>query len=275
MNLRSYIDQIYSLEKEIAQLYREQERLLEREKNLTQKLDRESETNTENLDARQKANFLFKFEKSKKELQSIKKGLANTTNRLAERNRIYGIVKIEYEKMENLSKQTQRDMLKAQKEITKQLEKQKEIIISSRDVKIKTEEFPYDFFISHATEDKPDFVKPLAESLIKNGARVWYDEFSLTVGDSLRRSIDKGLKSSKYGVVILSNSFFNKQWAQYELDALVTREMNGSKTILPIWHRVTKDEVQNFSYNLADKLALNSSVNTVEEISSTLLGFCN
>lgn len=113
----------------------------------------------------------------------------------------------------------------------------------------------YDFFISHATEDKESFVRPLAELLIKNGHKVWYDEFQLKVGDSLRKKIDEGLKFSKYGIAVLSRDFFKKNWPEYELNGLVAREMNGVKVILPIWHNVTRDEVLSFSPTLADKVA--------------------
>lgn len=93
---------------------------------------------------------------------------------------------------------------------------------------------------------------------------------TLKVGDSLRRSIDNGLKNSRYGVVVLSNAFFSKNWTQYELDGHVTREMNGHKVILPIWHLVTKNQVQNYSPTLADKKAINSSLSTIDEIISQL-----
>ena len=85
----------------------------------------------------------------------------------------------------------------------------------------------YDAFICHANEDKSDFVHPLAEQLKAQHVKVWYDEFSLVVGDSIRRTIDKGLKNSRFGIVILSPSLFRKNWPQYELDGLVDREMAG------------------------------------------------
>lgn len=44
-------------------------------------------------------------------------------------------------------------------------------------------------FISHASEDKEDFVRPLAETLQQLGVNVWYDEFTLKVGDSLRQKL--------------------------------------------------------------------------------------
>lgn len=91
----------------------------------------------------------------------------------------------------------------------------------------------HDAFISHASEDK-DFVKPLAEALVSLGVDVWYDTFVLTVGDSLRKSIDQGLVSSRLGIVVLSKAFFEKRWPNYELNGLFAREMNGRKVILPV-----------------------------------------
>ena len=100
----------------------------------------------------------------------------------------------------------------------------------------------YDVFICHAAEDKDNFVRPLAGMLKKQRVEVWYDEFSLKVGDSLRRSIDRGLSKSRYGIVVLSPHFFSKNWTEYELDGLVQRQNSSSKiVILPIWHNVDHD----------------------------------
>lgn len=128
----------------------------------------------------------------------------------------------------------------------------------------------YDLFISHASEDKKDFVEPLVEELKKLGISVWYDKFTLKVGDSLREKIDEGLRSSRYGTIIISTSFIQKSWTGYELNSMITKEMNGHKMILPIWHKVTKNEVLDFSLALADKVALNTSIHSVEEIAKQL-----
>lgn len=77
----------------------------------------------------------------------------------------------------------------------------------------------WDVFISHASEDKGNFVRPLSEALKDLGVKVWYDEFTLQPGDSLSRSIDKGLAKSKFGVVVLSKHFIKKPWPEYELRA--------------------------------------------------------
>ena len=118
----------------------------------------------------------------------------------------------------------------------------------------------YDVFICHASEDKDDFVRPLAERLKQQHLEVWYDEFSLNIGDSLSQKIDEGLSKSKYGIVVLSEHFFKKPWTKRELSGLTSREMVENRgVILPIWHRVSVEEVLKFSPPLADKMAGSSS----------------
>lgn len=116
----------------------------------------------------------------------------------------------------------------------------------------------WDVFISHASDDKEAFARPLASALQDAGLQVWFDEFTLRVGDSLRRSIDKGLAHSKYGVVVISESFLQKEWPQKELDGLVAREFEGHKVILPVWHNVALETVRSSSPLLADRLATSS-----------------
>lgn len=129
----------------------------------------------------------------------------------------------------------------------------------------------YDVFISHASEDNAEAARPLADLLVERGIKVWYDEFSLTVGDSLRRNIDRGLASSRFGVIILSPDFFRKDWPQAELDGLVAKQRaSGDKVILPVWHRVTKDDVLAASPTLADLKALNTAVMTMVEIADEI-----
>ncbi len=114
----------------------------------------------------------------------------------------------------------------------------------------------WDVFISHSSEDKVAIVKPLAIELKALGLKVWYDEWELTIGDGLRRKIDKGLSLSRYGIVVLSHSFFAKEWPQDELDGLVAREhAEEQKVILPVWHELSREEVTQYSPLLAGKLA--------------------
>ena len=117
----------------------------------------------------------------------------------------------------------------------------------------------YDTFISYASEDQNDAADPLARALVDKGLNIWYAEFVLSVGDSLSECIDRGLANSRFGVVIVSEHFFNKQWPRRELRGLTAREMDGQKTILPVWHNISKAQVMAFSPPLADLKALETS----------------
>ncbi|WP_180038044.1 toll/interleukin-1 receptor domain-containing protein [Acinetobacter sp. YH16052] len=129
----------------------------------------------------------------------------------------------------------------------------------------------YDFFISHASEDKEEFVRTLYQALIDAGYKVWFDEITLKVGDSLTSEINKGLVKSKFGVVVASQAFMKKNWTRYEFESLVAQEMDsGTKRILPIWHGVSKDEIIKFSPNLANKVALNTANQSISEIVEAL-----
>lgn len=112
-----------------------------------------------------------------------------------------------------------------------------------------------DIFISYASEERESVAKPLAELLTTLGISVWFDKFDLKMGDSLRRKIDEGLASCRYGIVLLSPSFFGKHYTNRELDGLAQREVGGTKVILPVWIGVDEQEVRKFSPTLADRVA--------------------
>lgn len=117
-----------------------------------------------------------------------------------------------------------------------------------------------DVFISHASEDKDEVARPLADELLHRGLTVWYDEFALSLGDPLGQSIDEGLSRCRFGVVILSHSFFSKRWPRRELDGLVAREvLEDRKVILPVWHRITAAEVAKYSPTLASMIAISTT----------------
>ena len=128
----------------------------------------------------------------------------------------------------------------------------------------------YDVFISHASEDKDAVVRPLANALVQHRLRVWYDEFELKIGDSLRRKIDKGLANSRFGIVVLSRDFIKKGWTNYELDGIISKAVSGEQVMLPIWHEITKQEIIAYSPSLADKVARNTSSYTIDEIANEI-----
>ncbi len=113
-------------------------------------------------------------------------------------------------------------------------------------------------FISHDSRDKELIAKPLANGLSSRLCSVWYDEYSLNIGDSLRESIEKGIKEVKKCVIVITRNFLNNPgWGKKEFNSIFTREMIfNERIVLPIWYEVTKEEVYDYSPSLADTVAL-------------------
>lgn len=130
----------------------------------------------------------------------------------------------------------------------------------------------YDVFVSHAWEDKEDFVDEFVAELRKQGLIVWYDTDKLKWGDSMREKIDRGLAKSRYGVVVLSPNYIaeHKYWTKAELNGLFQVETINGKTILPIWHNLTKKQVTEYSPIIADRKAMTTASMTPEEIAIEL-----
>ena len=115
-----------------------------------------------------------------------------------------------------------------------------------------------DVFICHASQDKNAFVRPLAESLRRLDVTVWFDEFSLKLGDSVSGQIDKGIANANFGIVVLSKAFLKRPWPEHEYRSLVNRDIEEDLRLLPIWHGVTKSEVARISPSLSDKFAIDT-----------------
>jgi len=128
----------------------------------------------------------------------------------------------------------------------------------------------WDVFISHASEDKDGVARPLRDALTRKGVTVWLDETQMRIGQSLRRKIDEGIRSSRFGVVVLSEAFFRKGWTNHELDGLVTRTVVGEQSLLPIWHDLSPEQVRDYSPSLADKVAMSTDQFSIDEIAERI-----
>ena len=124
----------------------------------------------------------------------------------------------------------------------------------------------YDVFISHASEDKADFVNPLVEKLQDLGISVWYDTLELQWGKSLREQIDNGIKRSKFAILVLSKNFFKKQWPKRELDGILAKETISGTAPLPIWYNLTQEEVYEFSPTLSGIYSISTQNHSIDDI---------
>ena len=273
----NYTNQINRLIKEIADLRKAEAKETKKEADIHARINRANEAASRANSASTLQNELKKTERSTAELANVQKKRAEISGKIAAKSK-------------DLSSNQERQAREDEKERKRISDEQKRLIREREDHERKIasqigrraetsritttytepDQANYDFFISHASEDKETFVRGLAEVLQARGASVWYDEFSLTVGDSLRREIDRGLATSRFGIVVLSRHFFIKEWPQRELDGLWPLEVDGVARILPVWHEISKDEVTRHSPMLADKIALNTSLMSTGEIADRL-----
>ena len=282
MNPSYYQNQITKIEKEIADLYKKIADENKKEINKNKLIDSINRTINKNTSLSSLQSKQRQIQGYQIQVFNCKKKISDYQQKIAAKSVDLGRKKQDLRKADEgeLKKQNQQQ-LDIQKKLQQSIDEQKSQLdflinqnysskiseIDDNDTQVVKQ---YDFFISHASEDKDDIVRSLAGSLKENGFSVWYDEFELKIGDSLRKKIDAGLINSRYGIVIISPSFVKKNWTEYELNGMVAREMNGHKVILPIWHKISKDEVLKFSPTLADKMALNTSIHSTVDIINAL-----
>jgi len=116
----------------------------------------------------------------------------------------------------------------------------------------------WDFFICHAFQDVCEIAKPLCDALNAKGLLSWYADYSLKSGDNIRPLINFGLARSRLGIVIISKQFLGMRWTQIELNDLASREVEGKKVILPVWHKVGFRDIYDYSPVLADRVAIST-----------------
>lgn len=111
-------------------------------------------------------------------------------------------------------------------------------------------------FISHASEDKENLVRELAATLVSKGIDVWYDEYEIKPGKSIRESIDRGLSSCDIGLVIFSKKYFDKTWTIWELNGFVQKLLSSNGKLIPVYYNISHEELLKISPSLADIMGL-------------------
>ncbi|HAG10053.1 MAG TPA: hypothetical protein DCK76_01330 [Desulfotomaculum sp.] len=267
------------LDKELADLEKKLAELAKKEADKTKQINDVQKSITKNTSASMLSSKRRQIQGYQNELAKVVDDKAYINKKIADKRmkRADTTVKLQreeaaemqkaYKAQQAIQRGYERQIADLSAQITKQLSANK----SPRHIYEESGHEEYDVFISHASEDKAGFADALCKELNASGVKVWYDALSIGWGDSLRAKIDDGLKKSRFGIVILSKDYISKGWTQYELDGLFQIEMTNGKTILPIWHNITKDEVQAFSPTLAGRKALNTAMFSAREIADELI----
>jgi len=275
MSVSSIQSSITSIQREIQSAQRKLTDKSKEEATKSARIANAQKSITKNTSASSRQSKLREIQSVQDDIVRIQNAKADATKVIADKTqRLHTLQQDLFKAQQKDQESAIKKLQRSQEDATSQQRKQfEQLTFERRSTEVSKSDDTrkeHDVFISHASEDKEDIVRSLADSLRKKGFDVWYDEFQLRIGDSLRRSIDQGLARSRFGIVVLSPAFFAKNWPQYELDGLVQKEMLGAKVILPIWHKVTKSEVIGYSPSLADKLALSTATATVDEIAAQI-----
>lgn len=122
-------------------------------------------------------------------------------------------------------------------------------------------------YLAHASEDKDSFARPLACHLIENGIDVWFDEWEIRAGDSLRRKMEEGLHNCTHFIVVLTPASINKPWVQTEIDTGFMKAIDGRARFIGVRIGVPVVELSPFLRTLScPEISLGSHDNIVKLI---------
>lgn len=275
MTISTTLNQIKSIERDISSLNTKigkekdkEAKALDKIAKATKKISSAKNTTTLNSANREYQTANKELEKSRDEQAKLAKQLAAKNTNLINKQKALTTA----QSNERLKQQKELDTIHQQL-LSQSQEKLNELTKINTTTQTTKE---YDVFISHASEDKKDFVEPLTLALKEAGINIWYDSDNIGWGNSIRQSIDKGLIHSRFCIVVLSPDFIQKYWTNYELNGIFQKASDSDESILlPIWHRVTQSEIKKYNLSIADTLAMNSGIHEIEQIVEALTHLIN
>jgi len=88
-------------------------------------------------------------------------------------------------------------------------------------------------FLCHASEDK-NLVRRLAHDLMNSGIDVFFDEWEIGPGESIRRKIDAGLGRCTHFIAVMTSNSVGKEWVNTEIDAAFIQKVEGRSKFIPL-----------------------------------------
>jgi hypothetical protein len=116
---------------------------------------------------------------------------------------------------------------------------EKKELISFPGVKRKNQKSVFeekrDVFLSYASEDYENYVKPFAEELQKQNFTYWLDKEDVKCGDSIIDEMGKGIQSVHYFIAFISKNFKKDRMCAAELRLALKREFDRKPLkVIPI-----------------------------------------
>jgi hypothetical protein len=89
-----------------------------------------------------------------------------------------------------------------------------------------------DLFLCHAWDDRTGAARELYDLLVSLGATVWFSETEVGLGTSLLREIDRGLATSRIGIVLVTPALLKSLGAQGVADKELSALLRTDRVIL-------------------------------------------
>lgn len=126
-----------------------------------------------------------------------------------------------------------------------------------------------DLFLCHAWDDRTGAAKELHDQLEALKATVWFSEKDVGLGKSLIREIDKGLRMSRIGIVLVTPAMFksleSEGVADKELSALLATDR-----VIPVVHGTTFEALRDVSPLLAARSGLSTAESSLIEVAEKI-----
>ena len=272
MSVSQYQNAVNTLDKEICDLEKKKAAKDKDCASIQSKISSVSRSITKNTSASMAASKLKKIEGYRSDYAKRSSESADLEKKIADKRKKRNEAYLKLQKAQQAEqKKQEREATRVQASYEARISSLQQQLISNAESDPPLDE-KYDVFVSHAFEDKEEFVDEFVDELRKQNISVWYDSTQLKWGDSMRERIDNGLSKSHFGIVVLSPNYIRegKYWTKAELNGLFQKETVNGKTILPIWHNLTKKQVIEYSPIIADRKAMTTANMTAEEIALEL-----
>lgn len=120
-------------------------------------------------------------------------------------------------------------------------------------------------FISYSHKDA-DWARSFAEALTRRGLDVWFDQFRIRAGESLRDAIESGLRASDVFVTLIDPEYPSKPNLFFELGAAI----GMGKKVIAIVPRDFPTGALPSELRLRRYLTRDSPEDTAQELSESL-----
>jgi hypothetical protein len=124
-----------------------------------------------------------------------------------------------------------------------------------------------DLFLCHAWDDREGSAKELYGHLKSNGASVWFSEEDLPLGSLMIREIDKGLRNSRVGIVLVTPALLKS----IEAEGVAEKELAvllSSRRVIPVLHGVSFNDLNDVSPMLASHAGLSTKESSLDNVAA-------